>query len=126
MIVGIRFADNDFGNTITSFLGLFQHWDFRRNPPTKAQVVEMFNNLAPGIYLMCQNCYRNGHQEDFERMKTYLKITEKNVYLEDEVWNFYKKCWQHNGEFHYYKDNRYLNDKHYKWDEELDFAVESF
>jgi hypothetical protein len=102
MLIGIRFADNDFRNTVCPFLQLFINSRFieYQEYVTKARIVELFNMLTPGLYWLCQNGYQHGLEW---KPETYLRIKEENVYLGEEcVTAYIEKCnsWD-NCEFHY-------------------------
>lgn len=110
-LLGIRFADNDFYNTLHPFMTLVLDSAFVGRPEsserifenvTKARVVELFNEIAFGLYMLCQNGFRYDDEKGQEHIRNYLKITEKNVYLDDEVTKHIEECdsWD-NGEFHY-------------------------
>lgn len=106
-LIGIRFADNDFGTTICAFLKLFLDIDSRTELAnfTKPRVVELFHSLAPGLYWLIQNGYRYNNNS-FDPAK-YLRIEEKDVFLGDEVLAHLEKYeyWD-NGEFHYVNLNQ--------------------
>lgn len=101
--LGIRFGDNDFYYTCTAFLRVllpdesFTHHKAQDIKFTKVQVVELFNGLAPALYLLKQNAWRYEPGPD---IAGYLKITEDKVYLDDEVDQFIaKNRAMQNGEF---------------------------
>jgi hypothetical protein len=101
--LGIRFGDNDFYYTCTAFLkvllpdGLFTHHRARDLKFTKAQIVELFNKMAPALYLLKQNAWK---YESGEHIASYLKITEDKVYLDDEIDKFITEySGKANGEF---------------------------
>lgn len=104
-IIGIRFPDNDFHNTITAFLeclrftGLESYEGYQNNGLNKEKIVELFNKSAAGLYWLCQNRLRYTN-ENFDPIK-YLTISVDNVFLDEEVSNYIKehKGWD-NGEFH--------------------------
>lgn len=100
-IIGIRFSDNDFINTIWAFLtcisetGIESYGDLN-----KEKIVELFNRSATGLYWLVQNRLRYP-STIFETLDpTYLTITTKNVFLNEEVTAYVKeKVWD-NSEFH--------------------------
>lgn len=105
--LGIRFSDNDFYNTLHGFFQTFHDgitWNRHdlAGKLTKARIVDLYNSLIPGIYLLFQNGYRDiGHEFD----PTYLKITELNVYLDEEVDDYVEELRDTqcgNSEFQYY------------------------
>lgn len=114
-VLGIRFGDNDFYHTIVNFLKLFgesraDHF----NNMTKSDIVELFNSISGGIYWISQNgkSYEDCRDKEFPNY-SYLKIEEKHVYFDDEVYDFIEKCdgWD-NSEFFYveliFNTNNYL------------------
>src|SRR5271170_439555 len=107
MLIGIRFPDNDFHNTIQPFLKLLLETDDRmkKDALTKARIHKLWNMLAPGLYLTCQNSFRyRCDDEDIAHTSKYLidNMAEKQVYFDQEVWDHIIACeyWD-NGEFHY-------------------------
>lgn len=90
--LGIRFGDNDFSTTCTWFLRLILPeppvWEVapRSVTFTRAQVVTLFNETALGIYLMKQNRFEYDMEPaEVEHIRAYLRITEDQVYIDDEV-----------------------------------------
>lgn len=99
--LGIRFGDNDFYYTCTAFMKMLLPDDFTHHLAgdvkfTKAQIVELFNNMASSLYLLKQNAWR---YELAPNIDAYLKITEDHVYLDDEVDKFTAENSNYNGEF---------------------------
>jgi len=101
--LGIRFGDNDFYYMCTAFLRVllpdesYTHRSGQNLTFTKAQVVELFNGMAPSLYLLKQNCWE---YDAGLLLPSYLTITEKDVYLDDEVDKFaVDHNNDHNGEF---------------------------
>lgn len=95
------FRDNDFYFTCTSFLkALLPDKEFTHPLAsdikfTKSKVVQLFNAIVPSLYLLKQNAWR--YQETDP---SYFKITENNVYLDDEVDQYMVKTrGDYNGEF---------------------------
>lgn len=83
--VGIDLSDNDFGHTVEPFLRLLLEGVTDRHP-SKAEVVRLFNLAAPGLYWLCQNRLRySDSPADQERIRAYLQITEKSVWVGEEV-----------------------------------------
>lgn len=94
--IGIRFSDNDFSSTLLSFMNLLLPDDYTNHTEpchkgpdapmtvsfTKEQIVELFNKLAHGLYLMKQNGWRH---KDSGTVDKYLTIEEKNVFFNEEV-----------------------------------------
>jgi hypothetical protein len=62
---------------------------------TKARIVELFNGMAYPLYLLKQNRWRYPG----ENAVHYLKITEDNVFLDDEVDKFTSENTWYNSEF---------------------------
>lgn len=107
--LGIRFNDRDFNVTITNFLKLFGEnvW-YSECTFTKTDIMELFNQCAGSIYWISQNggCYKDKYNKI--PVYKYLTITEKNVYMDDEVTDFLKEndeCY--NGEFFYIEFRAY-------------------
>lgn len=100
--LAIRFSDNDFYYTIAAFLRVllpdesFTHHLANDLKFTKAQIVELFNGMAYSLYLLKQNAWR---YKPGENTQSYLKITEKNVYLDGEVDSYLAEHTWDNGEF---------------------------
>lgn len=89
--IGIKFPDNDFYNTIRTFLVLLVVSE--PSDLTKAKIVEMFNFCAPAMYVL-------GQSRDYtfdDHLKDYLRIEERHVYLDDEI-DTMSSEWN-NGEF---------------------------
>lgn len=91
--VGIRFGDNDFYNTLTSFLRVLlpdESFTHQSNDLTftKARIVELFNGMGYSMYLLKQNAWRYAPGANTAE---YLKITEDKVYLDGEVDEFIDK-----------------------------------
>lgn len=107
LLVGIRFSDNDFWKTVTTFLHLFLHLDSRTDPAsiTKERVVDLFNRTAYGIYLLCQNGWRYEPSTDpgAADLTKYLTIEESDVFIGEDCIKFYIEASDNgdNGEFHY-------------------------
>lgn len=99
--LGINFGDNDFYYTCTAFLRvllpdeIFTHHKAQHIKFTKAQIVELFNGMAPSLYLLKQNAWRYHPRNIAE----YITITEDKVYLDEEVDKFIKSRQDNNGEF---------------------------
>lgn len=101
--VGIKFADNDFGNAIRGFLQnirivlketkaihlskMFEKHNF----------VEMYNQSIYGCYLLYQNQFEYQAKINPE----YLKISVNQVYFNEEVLEVLEDQ-NTNHEFHYY------------------------
>ena len=102
MMIGIMFHDNDFYNTIQPFLKVLGNaFDEDGLPSTmnKKHIVDAFNEMAYGLYLL------NQHQNRYPlhgNTKEYLKIEEKDVYLDSEIQALLDKDPWYNCEFHYY------------------------
>lgn len=100
--LGIMFGDNDFYYTCTAFLRVllpderFTHHLANDLKFTKAQIVELFNGMTPSLYLLKQNAWRYSSAPHID---DYLKITEANVYLDDEVDKISAENDNCNGEF---------------------------
>lgn len=116
MRVGIRFSDNDFSQVVRRFLYLLkdsmEYFEGEDKDYSKATIVSMFNETAYGLDLMFQRW-----ATDSVSTKKYLRIAERNVFLNEEIdeymntkcsWSTDKHgimhCWD-NGEFHYMDDS---------------------
>jgi len=92
MRIGIRFSDNDYINTLRPFMDFLMK-SIRESPElkenlTKDRIVDIFNQMAYPIYLLCQNMWRPTRpQSDADKIRTknWIKIKTENVYLEDEI-----------------------------------------
>lgn len=108
-VIGIRFCDNDFYNTIIPFLraigdvGL-DHYQF-----DKTKFSKLCKYALPGFYWSCQNCLRhndkwdeNDYLKEDNSIKRYLaeNTVESRIYFDEEVAEFLKenKGW-YNSEF---------------------------
>ena len=95
--LGIDFGDNDFYFTLIPFMKLLipddsTHHSLVLPSWSKEQVVELFNNLAFGIYLLKQNGWRyNNSDADHAHIKKYLRITEEQVFIDEEVKAFMER-----------------------------------
>ncbi len=91
-IIGIRFTDNDFGNTFRGFLtclklnGLESYANL-----TKSDIVILFNKSSLGMYYLFQHRTGQRYTEDDARTAKYVAITEANVFLDDEVAAYIKE-----------------------------------
>ncbi len=93
MNIAIHFPDRDFQCTLRNFLEILALSDITveylgyntkvDKDLSKSQIVELFNELAFGLYLLYQKQYR--YEQPQEHLRTYLKIKESNVYINDEV-----------------------------------------
>ena len=84
MRIAIRFGDNDFYHTLYPFMK-FLLQSIREYPNlehilTKKHIVQLFNNMAPSIYLLCQDNFSGSFVRD-----GYLKIDETRVYFTEEI-----------------------------------------
>jgi hypothetical protein len=81
----IRLAgDNDFINTIVPFVKAIGNIVLiEKQLLTKTQIVDLFNEHIYSFYVL----YQNDGKEHL-RIKPYLKITEKDVYLNEEITAF--------------------------------------
>ncbi len=87
----IKFGDNDFYYTMKAFghvmVDAYKEGSWAAGFLTKARVVELWNRLAPGLYVVAQNGGRHGDSspEDLTHTANYLQITEAKVFLGDEA-----------------------------------------
>ena len=85
-MIGIRFGDNDFQNSIRKFLlNIISKLEFE---PTKEQVVILFNETIYGCYLAFQNRFEYNICNEIHLKDTYLKITLNDVYIDTEVTDY--------------------------------------
>ena len=101
--LGITIHDNDFSSTLDPFLKLMvdDYWFGKWHNLTKERVITLFNTAAIGLYLVCQarprglpSDYKEHSKEEIERMRRYLTISERNVFLGDEVIEKYNQLMQ--------------------------------
>lgn len=88
--LAINFMDNDFHRTIKNIGNLFLHYynlngEFRFD---KSQTIKLWNELSYGIYLLYQNEFRYFDSNE-QSLRGYLKIDDSNIFIDDEVDNFY-------------------------------------
>ena len=110
MKLGIRFADNDFSTGVRAFMEMFIIPTFvdKGNGHmvtylTSAMVVNLFNTHMPyidrflGWYFSDRHDYRyyNKKLHECELHKSWLKITEMEVYWDDNT-DAYIKDWNSN------------------------------
>lgn len=83
MLILIRFGDNDFHNVLMAFGELVRT---QANPPTltKAQIVELWNEVSYGLYLVASRGWESGYGAG-DNTRKYLKITEAAVFLNEEA-----------------------------------------
>ena len=82
----IRFGDNDFGKTLRAFADVIAaHRDvYAEGLLTKVKIAELWNMLAPGLYVVAQN---GGHYDTGADVAGYLRIGTDSVFLDDEALN---------------------------------------
>lgn len=90
MKILIRFGDNDFFYTMRAFgRVLLQDFHPSGKPEeylTKEHIVWLWNELAPGLYMLAQNQWRYScAPKDVKHTRKYLQITEKQVFLGEEA-----------------------------------------
>lgn len=80
----IRFGDNDFGKTLRAFADVISaHRDvYAEGFLTKDKIAELWNALAPSLYLVAQN---GGHYSTGVDMASCLRIGADSVCLDDEA-----------------------------------------
>lgn len=83
MLILIRFGDNDFGSTLLAFSDVVMH---NANPLTltKPQVVELWNEISYGLYLVANRGWKSGYGAS-DNTRKYLKIDESRVFLNEEA-----------------------------------------
>ena len=109
-VLGIHFGDNDFHTSIRAFLGILvgnEVWHVRLfKNLTKASVVEVYNEIIYGLYLVTQRLDRGAlpDAKEKEHMTKYLAIKESNVFLGQEVIDHYNELMasrNYNGDYHF-------------------------
>lgn len=93
----VRFGDNDFYFTLLGIGNAFLTAHTESHPKkvsfTKEQIVKIWNDLAIGMYFLCQNKFTYHHlssmEEHAQHTKNYLKISVESVYIDDEVDDHY-------------------------------------
>lgn len=98
-VIAIRFSDNDFYNTFYGVLKTLQTAsDWVGNETlfaSKENLVLVINEISTGIYMSFQNEFRysNGRSmsEHILYIKEYLKITEANILIGEEVDTYVKE-----------------------------------
>lgn len=91
-VIGIRFTDNDFHNTLRPFLLQmaehgFENYGNDKRPFSKELVIDLFRRCAGALYILCQN----GLSYNFEHINQttkYLETKPIEVYFDDEVKKF--------------------------------------
>lgn len=98
----IRFGDNDFGTTLRAFADVITAQavhDYAEGFLSKEKIAELWNMLAPGLYLVAQN---RGRYTTGLDVAAYLKIDAGHVYLDDEAVQYINdNQWAWNGEWVY-------------------------
>lgn len=95
ILIGIRFADNDFQYTFEGVMNTLL--DAIKNghtklPLEKDKLVKIINELSFGCYLSHQNQFRYGTDEDREHTNNDIKINEDQVFVGHEVTDYVKGC----------------------------------
>lgn len=96
--LGIRFSDNDFGNTFRALLETMEREGLDQYPTNREELAKLINKALPGIYWISQN---RGRYETKCDIVSYLKIDPEDLYIDSEIDLFLKENegWD-NGEFH--------------------------
>lgn len=88
--VGIYFSDNDFCNTMWPFMRALQKnidnlSDESRKDKEfmRKHIVKIYNETIFAYYIMHQHDHLSG--APFQHLQTYLKISERDVFLDKEV-----------------------------------------
>ena len=83
--LGIHFADRDFVGDVRNFMGVFEYC-WRGCCFNKSQIVQLFNQaIGPLYWVRKGNVELGGYgSHDFPNL-SFLKISERNVYIDDEV-----------------------------------------
>jgi hypothetical protein len=105
--LGIRFTDNDFCTTISSFMKVVISNGEIFKIKDKAKLRWLINESLFAFYITSQNVLEyNGLQyldaSYIKSMKKYLTVDECDIYIDDEVTDFIheNKKW-YNGEFQF-------------------------
>jgi hypothetical protein len=112
--IAIRFSDNDFWYTFRHLLRLMEHVGLESYAHLdKAGLVDLLNKAIPGVYFLVQNRLRPDcltREVDLApHISNYLKLTEKNIYIDDEVDVFVREHGHNcNRDFHILDTNVYL------------------
>lgn len=91
-VLAIKFGDNDFVITMTAFGELFLKYKECNGFVnfSKEQIVQIWNELVPGIYLMFQNRFRYDCSDYYK--SNYLKIDESKVFFDEDAKELFHKC----------------------------------
>ena len=96
MRILIRFGDNDFYSTNMAFLNLLRDAAFKgRFLCSKEQIVDVYNEVAYGLFLLYRGPEKKPH------LKDYLKISVDRVHLNNEIDEWATKTGQMNGDWFY-------------------------
>ena len=104
--IAILFNDNDFYMTFRGVLSSFKHAISWADVEilTKPQIVMIINELSTGMYMLWQNQFEYGKnldeswEQSFERTGRYLKISEDDILLNEEVDKYLEGTDWDNGE----------------------------
>ena len=104
MKIGIRFGDNDYQREFVAVLKIFQNYYEKHLdlPYSKSDLVKIINELSTGIFLMETRRRFAEESEKIEFYRSYIKLSEKDVFLNEEVDNFIANNpygWNH--DFHF-------------------------
>ena len=72
--IGIRFPDNDFGNTVRGFLRNLMWSHINATDLTAEELTELFNETADAVYRLCQDF-------DGPSAGAYIRIKLTDVFL---------------------------------------------
>lgn len=100
--IGIRFSDNDFATVIETFLELIGN-GYKRNGKielSKEDITNIFNSIAGNLYWLVQDSKTYNLSMDYVKQfpdYDYLTITEKNVFINEEVEEYISKLQKYGG-----------------------------
>ena len=96
MKIAIKFGDNDFYNCFTGVLKTLleaKKW-YSELPTDKEKLSIIINEISYGCYLLFQNQFEYGKEYTTKTiditLKEYLKISPKNILLNEEVDEYFK------------------------------------
>ncbi len=95
--LAIRFGDNDFAKTFKALLKIISEYPEGYDLSSKEKIVALFNKAIPGIFWLVQN--RGIDRQDWDP-SSYLRLEEKNIFLNKEVDDFLAENTWDNYEFH--------------------------
>ena len=83
--IAIKFGDNDFYNVFMDLMNYLKGKDFNVRHYDREYLLRTINNLLFGFYLVDQRHTFYQNEEDLERIKNYLTVTDYMLKINDEV-----------------------------------------